>query len=183
VLLAKPDRSQFVLDFTPIKDGNLESDLRSRDFTVNAMALDLRAPKVLIDPMGGAADLHEKRLVLCSQTSLVDDPVRVLRLVRIAVSFSLKIAPELRVFVSDAAKLLPVVSPERIRDEVFKMLGNPHPSTALRLLEILGVLPYVFPELVKLQGVDQSPPHQLDVWNHRRYPENPELVLSVLTRL
>jgi tRNA nucleotidyltransferase/poly(A) polymerase len=183
VILTAPDNTQFILDFAPVKDGSLEADLRSRDFTVNAIAIDLRHPQVLIDPLRGAADLHARRLLPCSQTSLSDDPVRVLRAIRMAVSFSLKIGPETRTLVRNAVPLLPVVSPERVRDEVFKMLGSPHPSTALRLLEALGALPYVFPELVTLNGVDQPPPHHLDVWNHTLDTlAKLEMVLSVLER-
>ncbi len=183
VILTTPENAQFILDFAPIKDGSLEADLRSRDFTVNAIVIDLRHPQVLIDPLRGAADLHAKRLLPCSQTSLSDDPVRVLRAIRIAVSFSLKIVPEMLPLLRNAAPLLPVVSLERIRDEVFKMLGGPNPATALRLLEALGALPYVFPELVTLKGVDQSPPHQLDVWNHTLDTmAKLEMVLNILER-
>jgi tRNA nucleotidyltransferase/poly(A) polymerase len=183
VVFSMPDSGQFILDFAPVKDGGLETDLRSRDFTVNAIAMDLRHPQRLIDPLGGAADLQEKRLLPCSQSSLSDDPVRILRAIRMAVSFSLKIAPEMRILMCNAVPLLPAVSPERIRDEVFKILGSPHPSTALRLMDVFEVLPYVFPELVILRGVAQPPPHQLDVWDHTLdILAKLELILNVLTR-
>ncbi len=145
VILTTPDCTQFTLDFAPVKDGSLEADLRSRDFTINAIAIDLRRPQVLIDPLRGAADLHARRLLPCSQTSLSDDPVRVLRAIRMAVSFSLRIVPEMALLVRNAAPLLPVVSLERIRDEVFKMLGGPHTPTVLRLLEVFRSLTLCIP--------------------------------------
>jgi tRNA nucleotidyltransferase/poly(A) polymerase len=65
-----------------------------------------------------------------------------------------------------AAGLLPRVSPERQRDELFKMLAGPRPDTSMRALEMLGVFPYLLPELPALKGVEQSPPHIYDVWEH-----------------
>jgi poly(A) polymerase len=181
IVLTTPDTGRFVIDFAPIKDGNLEIDLRNRDFTINAIAIDFRKPQGLIDPLRGAADLQAKRLLPCSRTSLTDDPARVLRAIRLAVSFSLKIEPELNTLMRNTASSLSIVSPERIRDEIFLMLGGFHQSIALRLLETLGILPYVFPELIPLKGVDQSSPHQLDVWDHTLNTlAKLELVLCVL---
>lgn len=174
VILNLPAGERFVVDFAPIKEGNLENDLRSRDFTLNAMAVDVRNTQALMDPLGGAADLHARRLRACSSTALRDDPVRVLRAVRLAVNFSLRILPETSSLVRQAAPLLLLVSPERVRDEVMKMLANSQPASAVRLLDILDALPYVFPDLPALKGVDQSPPHIHDVWEH---------TLDVLNRL
>jgi tRNA nucleotidyltransferase/poly(A) polymerase len=183
VILSVSGSSHFYVDFAPIRDGDLEKDLRSRDFTVNAIAIDLRGGKSMIDPLGGAADLFVKRLKLCSPTSLSDDPVRVLRLVRMAVNFSLKIEPETRALVHEAAPGLKNVSPERTRDELFEILGSSHPSTGVRLLEVLDLLPFVFPDLVSLRKVEQPPPHHMDVWNHTLDTmAKLESVLSVLER-
>ncbi len=75
---------------------DLESDLRKRDFTINAMALDMHQPEALIDPLGGAKDLHARLLRPCSPTSFEDDPLRILRCVRLAVEYELRILPETR---------------------------------------------------------------------------------------
>lgn len=174
VILTLPDAARFVVDFAPVKDGNLETDLRSRDFTVNAMAIDVRKTQVLIDPLGGAADLHARQLRVCSPTALSDDPVRVLRAVRLAVGFSFRILPETSALIRQAVPFLPMVSPERMRDELFRILANPQPASAMRLLEMLGALPHILPDLTGLKGVEQSPPHVADVWNH---------TLDVLARL
>jgi tRNA nucleotidyltransferase/poly(A) polymerase len=97
---------------------------------------------------------------------LSDDPVRILRAVRQAAAFGFKIELETRQSMKQAASLLPKVSPERQRDELFKMLEGPRPDASMRALEMLGVLPYLLPELPALKGVQQSPPHIYDVWEH-----------------
>jgi len=183
VILTASDRTRCVMDFAPVKGGSLESDLRSRDFTLNAVAIDLRNPQVLIDPLGGAADLFARRLRLCSPTSLSDDPVRVLRAVRLAVNFSLLVTPEMRLLLRSAAPLLASGSPERMRDELFKVFSNQQPASALRILDLVGALPYIFPDLPALKGVEQPPPHVSDVWNHTLdVLAKLEMVLGVLER-
>ena len=158
--------SRNVLDFAAYRGPDLDSDLRDRDFTINAMALDIRSPQELLDPTGGAADLQAKRLRACSPSALVDDPVRVLRAVRMAASFGLRIEPGTRQLMRDAVPGLAGISPERQRDEIIRILGCKGQHTSIRALEILGVLPYIFPELPPLAGLTQSPPHTKDAWNH-----------------
>ena len=144
---------------------SLEADLRLRDFTINAIAYDL-GQNVLLDPLDGAADLRTKQIRLCSPTSLSDDPLRVLRGVRLAVALGFQIEKESRTAMKAAAAGLERVSPERQRDELFKIFEGPRPDSALRALELLGVLPHVLPELPALKGVEQSAAHIHDVWNH-----------------
>ena len=158
--------SRHVLDFASLRGPDLESDLRARDFTVNALAVDVRNPQALLDPLGGAADVWNKALRACSPTSFTGDPVRILRAIRIAAGFGFHILPETRKFMRDAVPLLPRVSPERLRDELFRILGGPQPHTAIRALDMLGVLPHILPELLSVKNVTQSPPHVRDVWGH-----------------
>jgi putative nucleotidyltransferase with HDIG domain len=66
----------------------------------------------------------------------------------------------------EAAHLLPGISAERLRDELFKILGGPKPDASLRALEMLGILPYLLPELPRLKGITQTAPHIYDVWEH-----------------
>jgi putative nucleotidyltransferase with HDIG domain len=166
LILIDPPGQRRILDFAAYRGPDLESDLRGRDFTVNAMALDLRRGKALLDPLGGAADLQAKRLRACSPTSMKDDPLRVLRAVRIAAAYDFHILPETRSQMHAAVNQLPAVSPERLRDELFKILSGPQPHKCIRALDMLGVLSQVLPELVALKGVQQSPPHVHDVWEH-----------------
>lgn len=165
VIVTEADGTRTFLDFATYRGNNLDEDLHARDFTINAIAFDLHA-QTLADPLNGASDLRAKVIRACSPTSLSDDPVRILRAVRQAAAFEFKIEPETRKAMKQAANLLPRVSPERQRDELFKMLEGPKPDASMRALEILGIFPYLLPELPALKGVEQSAPHIHDVWEH-----------------
>ncbi len=155
VIVTESDGTRTFLDFATYRGNNLEEDLRARDFTINAIAFDLHA-QTLIDPLNGASDLRSKIIRACSPTALSDDPVRILRAVRQAAAFEFKIELETRKGMKQAAHLLPRVSAERQRDELFKMLEGPKPDASMRALEILGIFPYLLPELPALKGVEQS---------------------------
>ena len=166
VIVTESDGTRTFMDFATYRNGTtLEADLRARDFTMNAIAFDLRNQS-LIDPVNGASDLRAKLIRSCSSTSLKDDPVRILRAVRQAAAFGFKIDLETRKAMKNAASLLPDVSPERQRDELFKILEGSKPDASIRALEMLGVLPHLLPELPALKGVKQTYPHIHDVWEH-----------------
>lgn len=165
IVYIHPDGSRDVLDFAGFRGADLESDLRDRDFTINAMAMDVYTGE-LFDPLQGARDLREKRVRACAETAFSNDPVRVLRAVRQAAGLGLTIEPQTRQWMKQAVPSLPQVSAERLRDELFKMLAGPQPDACVRALDLLGVLPHILPELGTLKGVVQSPPHVYDVWNH-----------------
>lgn len=153
------------LDFATYRGANLEEDLRRRDFTMNAIAYNLQT-QTMHDPLNGTSDLRAKLIRACSPTSIADDPVRILRGIRQAAEFEFKIELETRKAMKANASLLPNVSPERNRDELFKILEGPKPDTALRALEMLGVFPHLLPELSGMKGVTQSEPHIHEVWEH-----------------
>lgn len=166
VILYAPDGTREILDFAVIRGEDLESDLRARDFTINAMAIDLRHPTQLLDPLGGAADLLARQLRACSPRAFSDDPVRILRGVRLAAELNLKIQPETLKIMRQSVGELERVSSERKRDELFRILDGPQPAKALRALEMLGALVYVLPELVSLKNVMLAPPVDKNVWTH-----------------
>jgi poly(A) polymerase len=157
--------TRIMMDFAAFRGPNLEVDLQGRDFTVNAIAYNL-ADDTLHDPFGGVVDLKEKRLRACSSSAFSDDPVRILRGVRLAANFGFHILPETRKAMKAAAGLLGIISPERLRDELFRLLDGSQPATCLRALDLLGALDAVLPELSTLKGVVQPPPHLHDVWEH-----------------
>lgn len=166
VIFSDPDGSRTFLDFATYRNGDtLEADLRARDFTMNAIAYDIHAGTI-IDPLNGASDLRAKTIRACSPTALQDDPVRILRAIRQAAAFDFKIEIETRKAMKAFAEYLPTISPERQRDEVFKILEGPKPDSSMRALEMLGVFPYLMPELSAMKGVTQSLPHIYDVWEH-----------------
>ncbi len=181
VVITRENSNHDMLDFSRLRGDDLISDLQDRDFTINAMALDVRDPKTLIDPLNGALDLRAKRIRACSPQSIKDDPIRILRAVRFGNEFGFHIDPETRRLIREAVPLLPIVSPERQRDELLRILAGKKSAVALRTLDILDVLPQIFPELNRLKGVSQSAPHIYDVWNHTLQTiSSLEMLLGVL---
>jgi len=165
VIVANEDGSRTFLDFAVYRGATLEEDLRARDFTINAIAYNLR-DETIFDPTEGGKDLRAKIIRACSPTSLSDDPVRILRAVRFAAALNFRIDKETRELMKQAVNQLARISPERLRDEVFKILGGSKPNVAMRALEMLGVLPHLMPELSVMKDVEQSAPHVHDVWTH-----------------
>ncbi len=165
VILQNEDGTRDVLDFAGYRGQSIEDDLQGRDFTINAIAMNLHTGEIL-DPLGGVNAIREKRIRACSEASLITDPIRILRAVRQAAAFGFSIEPETRKLMKTAAPHLVQISPERLRDELFKILEGPRPDAAIRALEMLGVIPYILPELSQLKGVTQSEPHVQDVWAH-----------------
>lgn len=165
VIVTLPDGTREKMDFATYRGDSLEADLRNRDFTINAMAVDIRTMS-LFDPLGGANDLRAKKLRACSDTSLSDDPIRILRGIRMAAAFGLQIEPSTRAAMKSAAPEINRISPERVRDELFKIFEGPQPATSLRALDLLGVLDHILPELKAMKGVQQPEPHIYDVWEH-----------------
>ncbi len=165
VVVIDESGAQTFLDFATYRGATLDEDLRARDFTINALAYNLRDGKIF-DPLEGGNDLRKKLIRACSNTSLSDDPVRILRAIRQAAAFGFHIDRNTRELMKQAASELVRVSPERLRDEVFKILKGPKPDAAIRALEMLGVLSHLMPELLAMKGVAQSEPHVYEVWTH-----------------
>ncbi len=146
---------------------NLEDDLVRRDFTVNAMAL--RLPDLtLVDPHGGLLDLAAKRLRTPSapEVSFSDDPLRMMRAARFVAQLGLVPAPEVVEAMTEAAGSLEIVSAERIRDELVKLLLADDPVAGLRLLVETGLAERMLPELPALRlEIDEHHRHK-DVYEH-----------------
>lgn len=166
VVLEDAEGVRQVLDFAALQKADLEGDLRNRDFTINAIAVALNDPGTLIDPLGGVEDLLKKRLRVCSPDSLNQDPVRVIRAVRMSSSYKLAILPETRSLIEPAVQRLGEVSVERVRDEFLKVLDAPKPVVSLRMLDLFGVMEHILPQVSEMKGVTQSAPHIYDVWEH-----------------
>jgi poly(A) polymerase len=153
------------VDVEPLRGGSLEADLALRDFTVNAIAEPLSggAP---IDPLGGLADLDDRRLRMAGPGAFADDPLRVLRLVRIAIELDLRPESGTLAAARVHADGLGEVSGERVFMELRRILAAP---LALRGLELMGdveATAAVLPELESLRGVEQSRFHHRDVYGH-----------------
>ena len=138
---------------------DIETDLSRRDFTVNAMALRLPEPE-LVDPFGGAADLAARRLrtPLAPEVSFLDDPLRMLRAARFVAQFELTPDPEVITAIEEHRHRLEIVSAERIRDELSKLLLVDDPSAGLWLLTATGLSDEFVPELNQMR-LEQDPIH------------------------
>lgn len=156
------------LDFARFRGSDLAADLHDRDFTINALALPATATTIagLIDRHNGQADLAAGVVRIIHERSLLDDPVRCLRAVRLAHSLGFSLAPETETAVRAAAPHLNHISTERIRDELLKLLATAVPHRALADLAKLGVLAEILPDIVALTTVEQSTPHHEPVLAH-----------------
>jgi poly(A) polymerase len=146
---------------------NLTDDLVRRDFTVNAMAL--RLPTLeFVDPYAGLVDLaaHRLRTPSAPEVSFGDDPLRMLRACRFVAQLGFEVAPDARAAMQAMAPSIEIVSAERVRDELTKLLLAPEPRAGLRLLVDSGLAAQVLPELPALQlEVDEHHRHK-DVYEH-----------------
>jgi putative nucleotidyltransferase with HDIG domain len=153
------------VDVEAMRDPSLEADLRLRDFTVNAIAEPLNGGDRL-DPLGGLADLHARRLRMAGPEAFKDDPLRVLRLVRVAVELELEPEPEAIVAARAEAHRLEQISPERIFLELQRIIASAQALRGLELMSELGATRVVLPELEAMRGVEQSRFHHRDVYGH-----------------
>lgn len=146
---------------------SLREDLKRRDFTINAMAMDSSGE--LYDPFGGKKDLDDKvlRAVGNPHERIKEDAIRILRAIRFAGRFDFYIEDELFDAISFERKLLKRISPERIFDEFSKMITSERPSYYLLLMDETGVLDVIFPELKRTVGFSQfSPYHDKTLFDH-----------------
>jgi len=157
------------LDLLPFA-GRIEDDLKTRDFTVDAMAAPLNevaaGSVMLIDPTAGLPDLLDRTVRVVSEDALVKDPLRLLRGVRLAVQFAFSIEPSTAEMIRRHAALIEGVSAERQRDELVQTLRTPRAAMGLRLMDELGLLERVLPELAPTRGVEQPKEHHWDVFGH-----------------
>jgi poly(A) polymerase len=151
-----------------VRPATLEEDLRRRDFTVNTLLMDLDGR--VHDPLGGRADLDARLLRTPADPlrTFADDPLRMLRAVRFAAELGFELAPDLVPAMRDMKSRLapPVVSVERVADELRRMLTSERPTLALELLDAGGLLEVILPELAACRGVAQGGYHTHDVFGH-----------------
>ncbi len=141
-----------------VENGTLEDDQNRRDFTINAMAVSLDDTNYgeIIDPFGGLHHLEKKLLKtpLEPGRTFSDDPLRMMRAMRFATQLSFEIDPETFDAVGRFRNRMSIVSAERITGELSKILAADRPSVGFKLLEESGLLEIIFPEMIKLKGVD-----------------------------
>jgi tRNA nucleotidyltransferase/poly(A) polymerase len=178
VILGAASNQPLIIDVAQFRGPDLAADLADRDFTINALALDLgAAPDIkgdldlqngqeIIDPHGGLEDLRKGVIRPVSDSVIRNDPLRALRAVRFAGQLGFALDPSIEALIRRDISGLEDVSGERIRDELSKILALPAAAPRLRQLDELGLLSTMFPELEPLRGLEQSPPHHLGVHAH-----------------
>jgi poly(A) polymerase len=160
------DRSWHV-DVTRLRGPDIESDLALRDFTVNAIAVELADPAgEPVDPHGGRADLEQRLLRAVSKRSFADDPLRILRAARLAAGLGLRLEPETIELARRDAWRAGEPAGERQLAELRLLIASPDPIRGVEVLDDLAATAAVLPELEALRGVVQNPNHHLDVHGH-----------------
>ncbi len=156
------------VDFTDPVGGTREADLRRRDFTINAIAIGLVGDESgrLIDPTGGINDLESKLIRMTSPDVFDDDPLRMLRAFRFSTQLDFRIDDETLQAVSERALGLRKVAGERIQHEMLLMLSPDGVVDRVELMDSIGLLHPLFPELAMQKGMEQNDYHHLDVWEH-----------------
>jgi tRNA nucleotidyltransferase/poly(A) polymerase len=153
------------VDLTPLREASIEADLAQRDFTINAIAEPLLGGP-LIDPYEGAQDLSARRLRMVSETAFDADPLRVLRLARLACELRLEPEPQTVTAAVARASAIADVAAERVFAELRRILLAADALRGLALMDDLALTPAVLPELDAQHGVEQTPYHHRDVHGH-----------------
>jgi poly(A) polymerase len=154
-----------VYDFSPLQGETIEEDLGRRDFTVNAMARRLAGGDA-IDPFGGRADLAARRLRVLGREAYESDPLRPLRLARLAAELGFAPDAETERLTLAAAPRAGEAAGERVFGELRRLLIAPGVLAGLELADRLGLVRAVLPEVADLHEVEQSHYHHLDVYGH-----------------
>lgn len=171
----KQNQQEILLDISPLRGGNVEEDLRLRDFTINAIALPLSEVVIsltngtalpLLDPLHGHTDLTNHCLRAVDDSTFQHDPLRMLRAVRFMQRYQLTIEPHTALMLSRDVLLLTQVAPERIHDELQAILQPPGGTTRLRFMDSHGLLTTLIPEFIPARGMKQPELHHWDVLEH-----------------
>ncbi len=154
-----------IFDISYAIGASIEDDLSKRDFTINAIACDLSSGKI-IDCTNGLKDISDKKIRMVSKEVFQKDPIRLLRAFRLGAFLNFSIEPQTISAIKENAKLLQKSAGERIRAELFKILGTSNSHYFLTQMAKTEVLQATFPELAGLQGCFQNRHHAFDVFEH-----------------
>jgi poly(A) polymerase len=163
---ADPER---YLDIAEMRGETIYDDLARRDFTINAIALELKEDGTtgdFIDPFHGKEDMDRKVIRMVNDLSLLSDPLRVLRGLRLASALGFAVEEATLKEMEARAGLLRDVSSERIMTELLLILKSPRSAISFREMDLLGGLEAIFPEIVPMKECEQNGYHHKDVWGH-----------------
>lgn len=144
----------------------LDDDLQRRDFTINAIALDIRG--IIFDPQNGRDDIKNKIIKTVGKPDdrFSEDALRILRAVRFCAELGFMMEPNTEKAILKNSQLLEKISKERIRDEFIKIIMSNNPKKGLEIAHKVGILHFISPELEESIGIEQGGIHAYDVWEH-----------------
>jgi len=154
-----------IVDLTPLDHPCIEADLLDRDFTINAMAYDVKARR-LIDCTGGFTDLRQQTIRAVSPSAFRRDPARLVRAYRMAARYQFTICADTKDAIGRHAPLVQRVAGERIWAELIKIFGETQSAAVIQDMAESGLLTAIFPELQSTVGCIQNRHHQFDVFDH-----------------
>jgi tRNA nucleotidyltransferase/poly(A) polymerase len=155
----------FLTDITGLAGISLANDLKRRDFTVNAMAYDLHAHR-LIDLLGGQEDIEAGRIRMVTEQAFVDDPLRLLRAFRMAAVLDFTIDRDTFRAITRHAHRISQPAGERLRAELVQLMACPDSARQIETMSNSGLLTSLFPEMAPMQGCRQNRHHDFDVYDH-----------------
>lgn len=161
-----------------VEDGTLADDQKRRDFTINALALSLNQKDFgkLLDPFNGISDLEKKiiRTPLEPGITYSDDPLRMMRAIRFASQLNFTIELKSLQAITENKERIKIISKERIVDELHKILASTQPSKGFALLHKTDLLPFILPELIALQGIEEieGQRHKDNFWHTLEVVDN-----------
>ncbi|MBI4396916.1 MAG: HD domain-containing protein [Elusimicrobia bacterium] len=158
-------------DFSKMQGRSIEEDLKRRDFTINAMALPIEAlnegwPKELMDPFLGRSDLDQRTIRLISEAALKEDPLRLLRAYRFMAELGFGIESKTQKALQKNHALILKSAPERVRDELYKILAAPDAAQVIRRVDQTGLLPSLLPEAEAMRKTGRVYYGKEGVWGH-----------------
>jgi putative nucleotidyltransferase with HDIG domain len=165
-ILRCQDGQRLYVDIARFRGDGLAADLAGRDFTINALAIDVHSPDVFIDLHGGLADLEAGLVQVVSEWAIRSDPVRALRAVRHAAQLGFELAPNTADLIARDGAAIAGVAAERVCDELSKLLACAVSAPYLEMLDRLDLLAVTLPELEPLRDLEQPPPHRYPALRH-----------------
>lgn len=172
-----------IFDITSLNGTSIEDDLKKRDFTINAMAYHVYSEEV-IDCLGGLQDLADKKVRMVSRKIFIKDPVRLIRAYRISAHLNFRIESQTASTIKADAELIHNSAGERIRVELFSMLGTSKSYDYLSQMDNSGLLTEILPDLAPLKGCLQNRHHLYDVFEHTmKAYDHLEILLNELKKV
>ncbi len=166
-VVKKIDGVVCTFDFTDWRGRSIQKDLNLRDFTINALAVDIFDKDAgILEVKGSRRDLKAGVVRMVSPQVFRDDPLRLLRAFTLQATLGFKMDAGTGVQIKKDAHLISLSAAERIREEIFKVLASPRAAATLSAMDKIGLLPQVIPQITVMYGVHQGGYHHLDVWRH-----------------